>query len=466
MNVFEKAAEIHANKYDYTNFAYKNRHAKGEICCPEHGVFLQDMHSHLKGHGCAKCKGVGKKTAEDFLAEAVKVHGGTFDYTNTVFSGWTKKVTIRCRVHGEFSQGARNHIRTTVCCPVCEGEKLGRERTVDPTAKLEAMGFIVARAGKSHDKATVVCEKHGEFSARPQDLYNGSKCPKCAVRKSSGEKELLGFIKGLFDGGVIAGDRTLIGPKEVDVYVPSKAIAVEYNGLWFHGDNFPDARMKHLRKTKAAEAKGVRLIHVFEDEWWYRNKAVKNALRCIFGKAEKRHARKGAIREESAADVAEFLEEHHLQGSVSAGVAISLFFGEERAATMVFSNSTNSRGSLGKCELVRFACSGSVVGAASRLFSYYTRTHNPTEILSFSDNRWFSGKMYSMLGFKNTGVTRPDYKWVRQDKVERMHKSRFRKSRLVSSKFYRPELSETEICKAAGMYRVFDCGLTRWTWSV
>ena len=56
MSVFiTQVNKIHDNKYDYSITEYISSHENVEIICPEHGIFYQSPHSHLKGHGCIKC---------------------------------------------------------------------------------------------------------------------------------------------------------------------------------------------------------------------------------------------------------------------------------------------------------------------------------------------------------------------------------------------------------------------------
>jgi hypothetical protein len=47
---------------------------------------------------------------------------------------------------------------------------------------------------------------------------------------SSGELEVLEFIKEHYSGEIKTSDRTILKPKELDIYIPDKALAIEYNG--------------------------------------------------------------------------------------------------------------------------------------------------------------------------------------------------------------------------------------------
>ena len=51
-----EAVLIHGNKYDYSKFNYQNAHYKSIIICPEHGEFWQTPHEHVSGkQGCPIC---------------------------------------------------------------------------------------------------------------------------------------------------------------------------------------------------------------------------------------------------------------------------------------------------------------------------------------------------------------------------------------------------------------------------
>ena len=47
--------KIHLDRYDYSNVNFENVSKKLEIKCNIHGVFFQNIHKHLKGQGCPEC---------------------------------------------------------------------------------------------------------------------------------------------------------------------------------------------------------------------------------------------------------------------------------------------------------------------------------------------------------------------------------------------------------------------------
>jgi hypothetical protein len=64
----------------------------------------------------------------------------------------------------------------------------------------------------------------------------------------------------------ILNDRTILDGKEIDIYIPSKKIGIEFNGTYWHSTEVKLDRNYHLEKSKLAEQKGVRLIHIYEYE--------------------------------------------------------------------------------------------------------------------------------------------------------------------------------------------------------
>ena len=129
-NFVERATKLYNGKYDYSLVNYVNNCTKVKIICPIHGIFEQIAQNHLDGHGCLLCwKEImnkdKKKTFEQFVEEANKVHNNFFTYTNYINDA--TKVKIICPIHGEFYQTPNKHLRGQGC-PKCRAYK--GERTI------------------------------------------------------------------------------------------------------------------------------------------------------------------------------------------------------------------------------------------------------------------------------------------------------------------------------------------------
>lgn len=115
----KKANIVHNNKYDYSQTVYKSYHDKLRICCPKHGLFLQDPSHHLRGHGCPICSGSYQRTTEDFIKKAKAVHGEKYDYSKSVYTRNDEPLIITCKKHGDFKQVPYAHVDLKCGCPKC-----------------------------------------------------------------------------------------------------------------------------------------------------------------------------------------------------------------------------------------------------------------------------------------------------------------------------------------------------------
>ena len=114
----QRSAEVHSGKYDYSTTMYTTTYAKVRIMCPIHGEFVQVAKDHLTGYGCPKCGGTGRKTTNEFVECARKVHDDKYDYSLVDLKSMNKKVKIICPEHGEFMQRPADH-QNGVGCPEC-----------------------------------------------------------------------------------------------------------------------------------------------------------------------------------------------------------------------------------------------------------------------------------------------------------------------------------------------------------
>jgi len=120
----EKARKKHGDLYDYSNVVYRTTTLdKVTILCPVHGGFEMTPNNHLNGCGCPKCGIVQRsdkkrKSPEDFIIEARRLHGDRYGYDRLGYTYSLKSVTITCKVHGDFKQLASNHLRGAGC-PKC-----------------------------------------------------------------------------------------------------------------------------------------------------------------------------------------------------------------------------------------------------------------------------------------------------------------------------------------------------------
>ena len=95
---------------------------------------------------------------------------------------------------------------------------------------------------------------------------------------SKQEKELLDFIKLIYNGEIIENDRKILNGKQLDIVLSELKLAIQFNGVYWHSDK---DKNYHLNKTELCESKGYRLIHIWQDEWKESSEIIKNKLKSI-----------------------------------------------------------------------------------------------------------------------------------------------------------------------------------------
>ena len=318
--------------------------------------------------------------------------------------------------------------------------------------------------GKQYRWKCVKCgcefEQHFHTTNVADDSFYIPQCPKCFPKNngvSMEEKSFILFLKEIYNGSIIENSRQIISPMELDVYIPELKIAFEYDGLYWHSDYKKDSKY-HLNKTEACEKEGIRLIHIFEDEWIYKREIVKDRIRSILGFNQNRiYARKCTILEIDASVSNDFLEKNHIQGKDASSVRYGLFYKDTLVSVMTFGKSRFNKNY--DWELIRFASllGVTVVGGASKLLTYFKKRHSGS-IISYADRRYSNGKLYESIGFIKKENSAPNYFWI--NGMKRYSRYQCQKHKLASllGDSFDENLSESENMKLNGYCKIYDCG--------
>lgn len=432
--------------------------------------------------------------------------------------GSNRIVTWTCEKHAHrYTWAASPNNRRSTGCPVCSQRVvvpgLNDLATTHPElvaqlADIQPDGTpaagIAARVSRgSHEIMSWICGKGHAWTASVKDRVRGTGCPVCACSGTSVlESGLIGTVRAL------AGDRIVVehgllagrtgrrgGSPSADVVVPGSSLAVEFNGLYWHSEAFIGDHSHHRDKSRLAEAHGLRLVHVWEDEWLDRRVVVVRELAHRLGCidrlpegftaagiadqydplfAERLSARSMTVTEVSRDEATAFLRAHHVQGpvSLSRGFGLTDDQGRLRALIGLRSPRSNARAHRGdgEWEIQRYATYGLVRGGFTRLLAHAERILAGQGVpvrrwISFSDDGLSDGGLYRKAGFRVEARIRPDYRYtggiVGRHRVpkERFQLRRFRTDDALT---YEEGWTEHEAALANGLFRIYDAGKTRW----
>ncbi len=93
------------------------------------------------------------------------------------------------------------------------------------------------------------------------------------------EKEILEYIKTIYDGTIIENDRTIIHPKELDIYLPELQLAIECNGTYWHSVESGKDELYHYDKTNSCDDKNIDLVYIWDYQWEKDQSTIKYTLK-------------------------------------------------------------------------------------------------------------------------------------------------------------------------------------------
>lgn len=376
------------------------------------------------------------------------------------------------RLSCQSKYGKNHHTQTDEYKERCQAKTIQRYVfKLDNDPELEVIGLNNLSCDITYDdlrnkKFNCKCKKCGnEFIGHLSfgNFYNHgtySSCNRCHPHSSSstGEKEIIEFLKSIYSGEILTNKRTIIQNSELDIYIPQKNLAIEYDGIYWHSEEAGTPKMYHLSKTEKCENKNIHLIHIFENEWKDHSDIVKSRLKDLLGLYD--HvvfARKCFVREVDSKDSRIFQKTNHIQGDLNSRINLGLYFDGDLVALMTFSKPRFDKKH--EWEMLRFCCKIGyhIPGAAGKLLKYFERNYKPKSIVSYADRRWSQGKLYKALGFKLDHMSDPNYWYIGPHGLE--SRVKYQKHKLKNIlKVFDENLSEVENMRNNKFKRIFDCG--------
>lgn len=262
-------------------------------------------------------------------------------------------------------------------------------------------------------------------------------------------------------------NRSIIAPKEIDLYFPDAKFGVEINGGYWHSEQFqPDANAQ-LNKITLAAAAGVELWHFWDwevnDNW----DIVISKIEHRLGLSRKVHARKLTIGEVPKQEVAAFLVANHLQGACPSKINLGLYDSGNNLV-MVATFGASSFTAKYRWELLRMvAVKGvGVVGGAARLLAHFKKVYMKSSetLVSYCQRRFSQGNVYNQIGFVLQHTTGPGYQYVKSGLPAGSRNCWQKHMMAAKLPNFDPTITGECNMRNAGYYRAWDCG--QWVFTV
>jgi hypothetical protein len=300
------------------------------------------------------------------------------------------------------------------------------------------------------------CPIHGNFKTK-ETSNQKINCPHCYTGYngvSNSEKQIAEFLSQYIN--LETSNRTVLSGKELDIYIPEKKLAIEFDGLYWHSNLFKDKNY-HLQKTLECQEKGIQLLHIFESEWLNKRPVVESVLLAKLGIFQKRlYGRKCEVKIVSQETYREFTELNHLQGYVRASLVLGLFHEDELVEICSFGKSRFKKNEM---ELLRH-CSllnTQIVGGFSKLIKQWKVLNNNVTLSTYCDLRYSTGMSYLASGWQHIGTSAPNYFYISGTHLE--NRIKYQKHKLSKQlDQFDISLTEQENMSINGFTWIYDCG--------
>ena len=285
---------------DFSKFKYKDEKTHGIVICKEHGELLLSP-NRLKNskYGCQYCS---NKRIKDPLSKLKSIHPN-YDFPNFKYINNSIKYDVICPIHGKFNMMYQHLVKGHGCnkCGrikssknISKSKSYSKEQAITKMSdKFPNLDFSKFDYKNKRTSSYIKCKKHDIIFKsryyRVMDKRTIFLCPKCKKSGySKAEKEIVEFIRSIYNNTVEENNTSIIKNEytnyylELDIYLPDINLAIEFNGRYWHSDEiiskrtnniFKSTKEYHNYKSKKCKEKGIKLIHIDEEDY-LKNKSV------------------------------------------------------------------------------------------------------------------------------------------------------------------------------------------------
>ena len=252
------------------------------ICAKGHEWQSTVYNRTIAGRGCPYCSNqkilAGYNDFETLCPEIAK----EWDYNKNQLKpgnygkNSTHKVWWICSNGHSYEASIHNRVNGKTGCPYCANQKVFKGfndlLTINPDLakewdyennELNPDEVCV----NSHTKVWWICKNKHHYQSSLANRSKGQGCPFCNKRKKSSfpEQAIYYYIKSVFPDAVNGyKDEDVLGKRmELDIFIPSVNIGIEYDGRVFHSNQ---SHEKDDRKYELCHSNNIKLIRISEDE--------------------------------------------------------------------------------------------------------------------------------------------------------------------------------------------------------
>lgn len=467
-------------------------------CATEGHEWKATIYSRTKQkNGCPECSNRDpwsevKRTIADFPKMLEQWHSDNDVDPATIPFSSRKKYMWQCPTNPDhvWRDTVSSRQRGEAGCPVCDGRVI--IPGVNDLASSSAHAHLVKEWHSDNDFGPETVSVASGKTAKWQCLKNPnhlpwfaaissrahkkkpSGCPECAraLRVSKGESEVFEIVKALgFDAKPSV--RSAIPRAELDIYVPDKKFAIEFNGLYWHSEARHPETDYHVQKLAKCRKAGIELYAVWEDDWRLRRDIVIRDIATRLGATSRIHqvipnapshwsenvnAGDLSALEIGPTEASQFFTNNHIGGGeFRAAYFFGLVDSEDRLRAVISASKTRTKGDF----VMRYATAGEVEGGMDTLLAMVEAVPEVKSLTVLVDLSHGEGDELLKQGFTLEVELPEDYTYM--DKGERHNRASYRPGLMKKNPafYYEDGMTEKELAAANGLLRIWDYGNKR-----
>ncbi|MDR2436607.1 MAG: hypothetical protein LBD17_00830 [Endomicrobium sp.] len=286
-----------------------------------------------------------------------------------------------------------------------------------------------------------------EFIYTHTRTHQAPYCHNCEGHFSKEEKYVVEYIKSIYSGQIIENNRDILFGRELDIYLPDLKIAIEYNGMFWHGfHKYSRAPLAEVKKDievkrKMCKIQGIRLINIDDCDWNDRPDVFKRFLQDQLLPRIKIGARNCIIKDISSKLAKEFCEYYHVNGYRRGSTRLGLYYKDELLVVALFAKYRNNY----ECVRLCYKTGYDIIGGWTKIQKHFGK-----RFLHYVNLKYFQGENKTGIG----------YRFVIKKSNKILHRNSLqKKTRLLHyCENYNPILSDFQNCIENDMIAVFDQG--------
>lgn len=342
-----------------------------------------------------------------FETHLLKCHNLTkLDYINQHPEDKTYFHTANSTIELQMEENKDNY----VICKVC-GKKLTKISNIHLKLHNMTKDDYIATYGNDD----IICKTtYNKFKSLANEMNLSLSINMKERFTSKAESEIIDYIRNL--GIECDKNRSVLNGKELDIFIPSKNLAIEYNGNKWHTERFGNKNKKyHISKLEECNKKGIDLIQIYDDEYINHKELCISRINSLLGINTNKQIltlNDCVINKIDTNDGHNFVINNSIEGEEAiADIYYGCLYNNNIIAAMSF---TQNDASLNEWQLLSFAENSKYIcdDIDKSLFDYFITNNKVSAVITYTDRRWntyIRNNRYKELGFIDIETIPPQY---------------------------------------------------------